>query len=141
MKRSTAGLLAAVLTLPSVVPSAAPAWAAEPFEEVVLPSAKKKSHTLAYGSMITGASLIGASFILRDRANERYDAYLIETEPDEITRLFDETRTLDRLSSSALIGGEALLALGIYLRFVHRSGSDRVSFNASPTRCAVSLHF
>jgi hypothetical protein len=91
--------------------------------------------------MLAGAGLIGASFIWRDRANERYDRYLEATEPDEISRLFDETARLDRISSAALITGEVLVAAGLYLRFVRHPSTDRVSLIATPTRCALSLRF
>lgn len=143
MKRRPARALAAALLLPAIVHTAAPAtaWAAEPFETVVLPSRRETSHTLAYGTMLAGAGLIGGSFIWRDRANERYDRYLEATEPDEISRLFDETTRLDRISSGALIAGEVLVAVGLYLRFVRHPATERVSVIATPTRCALSLRF
>jgi len=143
MKRHSARALAAALTLLGSIHTAAPAtaWAAEPFETVVLPSQKETSHTLAYGTMLAGAGLVGASFVWRDRANERYDRYLDATEPDEISRLFDETTRLDRLSSGALIAGEMLIAAGLYLRFVRHPSTERVSVIATPTRCALSLRF
>jgi hypothetical protein len=143
MKRHPAcGLFAALTLLGSMDPAArATAWAAEPFQTVVLPSQKETSHALAYGTMLAGAGLVGASFVWRDRANERYDRYLEATEPNEISRLFDETSRLDRLSSGALIAGEVLVAAGLYLRFVRHPSTDRVSLVATPTRCALSLRF
>jgi hypothetical protein len=143
MKRHPAVLFCAALTLlGSIDPAAlAFAWAAEPFESVVLPSRKPTSHRLAYGSMLAGAGMVGASFVWRDRANARYDRYLRATEPDEISSLFDETARLDRLSSGALIAGEILVAAGLYLRFVRHPATERVSLVTSPTRCALSLRF
>jgi protein-S-isoprenylcysteine O-methyltransferase Ste14 len=143
MKRPLAVFLTAALTLPGTIDTAAPAsaWAVEPFEEVVLPSARPRSHTMAYGALLAGAGLMGTSFIWRDRANDRYDEYLIASDPEDITRLYDETRTLDRLSSGALIAGQVLLATGVYLRFIRHPVTDRVSILTSPTRCAVSLRF
>jgi hypothetical protein len=143
MRRHPAVLLFAALTLlGSIEPAArANAWAAEPFESVVLPSRKPESHRLAYGAMVSGAGLVAASFLWRDRANARYERYLDATDPGEISRLFDETTRLDRLSSGALIAGEVLVAAGLYLRFVRHPATDRVSLVTSPTRCALSLRF
>jgi hypothetical protein len=143
MKRHPACALFAALTLlGSMEPAAcASAWAAEPFQTVILPSQKKASHTLAYGTMLAGAGLVGTSFLWRDRANERYDRYLAATEPNEISRLFDETTRLDRLSSGALIAGEVLVAAGLYLRFVRHPSTDRVGLVTTPTRSALSLRF
>ncbi len=143
MKRHPAALPCTALLLLSLIDPAAPAiaWAAGPFETVVLPSQKKPSHALAYGAMLAGAGLIGGSFVLRDRANARYDRYLEATEPGEISRLYDETTRLDRYSSGALIAGEVLIAAGLYLRFVRHPATDRVSVIATPTRCALSLRY
>ena len=135
-------LFAAITLLGSMNPAArATAWAAEPFATVILPSQKKASHRLAYGAMLSGAGLVGASFIWRDRANVRYERYLSATDPDEISRLFDETAHLDRLSSGSLIAGEVLVAVGLYLRFARHPSTDRVSLIATPSRCALSLRF
>jgi len=143
MKRHPAGAWFAAFTLLSLVHSAAPAtaWAADPFATVVLPSQKKTSHTWAYATMLAGAGLIGGSFVWRDQANERYDRYLAATDPAEISRLFDETTHLDRVSSGALIAGEVLIAAGLYLRFVRHPSTERVSLSVSPQRCALSLRF
>jgi len=143
MRRHPAGALCAALTLLSIVHPAAraTAWAAEPFSTVVLPSQKKTSHTFAYATMLAGAGLIGGSFVWRDQANERYDRYLEATDPAEISRLYDETTRLDRVSSGALIVGEVLIAAGLYLRFVRHPSTERVSLSVSPDRCALSLRF
>src|SRR5882672_9100159 len=104
MKRLTAALLAASVSCETLFPAArASAQAASPFPEVPLPSTSQGSHFGAYLSMIGGAGLIGASYVLGDRANDRYAEYLHATDPADITRLYDETVTLDRLSSGSLI--------------------------------------
>lgn len=143
MKRHPAVLLLTALSLLGIIDPAASAvaWAAGPFETVVIPSQKKPSYALAYGSLLAGAGLIGGSFVIRDRANARYDRYLDATEPAEISRLYDETAHLDRLSSASLLAGEFLIAAGLYLRFIRHPASDRVSLIATPTRCALSLRF
>jgi hypothetical protein len=126
------------------------------FEEVVLPTREGPSYFWAYASMVGGAALAGTSFVLKDKADERYDLYLESTDPDEITRLYDETITLDRLSAASLITGEVLVALGLYLRFAKRGGSNAIQVGASrpatdsapalgvelrPSRWALSLRF
>jgi len=139
MKRFVAARLAAALAL-----TAAPgggALAAGPFQEVPLPPPVHSSHTWSNLSLIAGAGLIGASFALSRRADEIYDDYLLATEPDRIGELYDRTITYDRLSSGSLLAGEALLAVGVYFRFLTPPHGARASLRLSPRRCALSLGF
>ena len=142
MKRITAALTAALLLADSVFPAArALAQAASPFPEVPIPSGQKQSHVGAYLTLLTGASLIGASYVLADRANDRYAQYLSATDPEEITHLYNETVTLDRLSSGSLLTGEVLIATGLYLRFLRRPPTSRLDLTLGPTRCALAWRF
>jgi len=134
-----AAWLAAALAL-----AAAPgggAVAAGTFQEVPLPPPVRASHTWSNLSLIAGAGLIGASFALSRRADESYDAYLLATEPDRIGDLYDRTITYDRLSSGSLLAGEALLAAGVYFRFLTPPHGAHASLQLSPRRCALSLGF
>lgn len=133
----------------------ADAQAADPFEEVVLPRRTGSGHFWAYSSMIGGVGFVGLSFVLKDRADVRYEEYLASTDPAEIDRLYDETVSLDRWSTTSLIAGQALIVLGLYLRFVHpsRSGAqaERVpadtpppaqfGLDLAPHRVALSVRF
>ena len=67
------------------------------------------------------------------QADQAYDAYLAAIEPDDITTLYDRTIRYDRLSSAALIGGNVLVATGLYLRFVHRTPPQRSASRWAPT--------
>ena len=73
--------------------------------------------------------------------NASYDRYLDATAPAEIAHLYDETAHLDRLSATALLSGEALIATGVWLRFLRRPARPRVTLTANARRCAVSLRF
>jgi hypothetical protein len=142
MKRTTAAVMAATLVIGWMQPAAcAHAQAAAPFPEVPLESAPRASHTLAWVSMIGGVALIGGSYVVGNRANDRYDEYLVATDPDEIQRLYDETVALDRMSTTSLLVGEALVATGLYLRFLRRPAGSDVVLAVTPRRCALSLRF
>ena len=91
--------------------------------------------------MLAGAGLIGTSFALERVADRTYDRYLASTDPGEIARLYDRTRRDDDLSTLTLMSGEALVAFGLYLRFLRRSAAERLALEWRPDRCAVSLHF
>ena len=139
--------MAAMLAAIAIWSSAPLVWAdgppptPAPFETVPLPSSQRQGHLLAYSSMLVGAGMIGASFVFSDKANQKYDQYLVATDPDEIDRLYDETVRLDKISSGALIGGEVLMALGLYLRFLRHPAESRVQVSVAPTRCTLGVRF
>jgi hypothetical protein len=142
MTLQAAAALAALLTFASPSPAAGgDAQAAAPFPVIGLDEPQPTSHRWAYLSMAAGAGLVGASFLYADRANALYDDYLAATDPGRITSLYDETVHYDRLSAGTLVAGEALLAVGIYLRFLHRPGDSSLELTLVPTRCEVSFRF
>lgn len=142
MLRMTAAALAALLTLQLALPAArAHAQAAEPFPVVPLGSAKARRHTWAYVTLAGGASLIGLSFVYSARADDAYAAYLVSTDQVEIQQLYDRARSNDHRAQAALLTGEALLAAGLYLRFVRRPGPSKVALSIQPSRCALSYRF
>jgi len=117
--------------------------AAEPFPEVTDVTPAPRSHRWAYASMVAGIGLVGGSFIVSRRADDTYRDYLAATDPHTIERLYDRTVLQDRIASSSLLGGEALFALGIYLRFIRHAApsSSRTGLLLTPTSCALSLRF
>ena len=137
MKRAVAVLTAAGLLL-SLRPAGARAAAS--FENVPLAGAPRVSHRWAYASFAAGAGLAGLSFAISDRANRTYGEYLQATDPAEATRLFDRTVHFDRLASASLLTGEALVAFGVWWRFLHRPARP-TTITLGPGRCAVSLRF
>lgn len=142
MARLIAALLAAALVGSGLETAAgAPAPAAGPFEEVPVSATPRQSHLLAYLAIGTGAGLIGASFVFAHHADDLYDQYLAATDPSQITDLYDQTVTYDRLSSGSLLGGEALVLTGLYLRFLRPPKASRVGLALSPRTCALSLRF
>jgi len=142
MKRLVAALVAAGVLIGVVPPAAcADAQAAGPFEPVPLEQPAPAPHRLAWTALLAGAGLVGTSFALTDRANRAYDDYLAATEPAEVARLYDRSVHLDRLSAAALLGGEALIATAVWLRFLHRPAPRRVALSLEGGRCAVSLRF
>ena len=142
MKRIVAAMLA-VSVLSGLFPTAAGATrpAAGPFEVVPIAHPIRTSHRLAYASLLAGGGLVGLSFTLTDRANHSYRDYLSATEPAAISRLYDDAARFDHLSATALLTGEALIAAGVWLRFLHRPAPQRVALTVEPGRCAVSLRF
>ena len=90
--------------------------------------------------MAGGAALVGASFLMGRRANDTYDAYLRETDPVRIEQLFDRTVRYDRAASGSLLAGEAMLSVGLYMRFLRRPPT-RVGLTLEAGRCAVSYRF
>ncbi len=59
----------------------------------------------------------------------------------EVERLYDRTVRYDRFSSASLLTGEALIATGVWLRFLRRPAASRVHLSLSPRRCSVTLSF
>jgi hypothetical protein len=143
MMRARVAALTAALVLSTVLPAAgASAPAASPFEEVPAPSSERRSHLGAYLTFGAGLALVGASYALKDRADDTYADYLAATDPAAIESLYDETERYDRLSTGAMLGGQALIAAGVYLRFIHRpSPASRVQLSLGATRCALSYRF
>jgi len=143
MKRIVAASLAVVIALVALpLPAAADTPpAAEPFPVVPLPTRPHRPHATAWLALGSGAALLGGSFLIHARANRTYDEYLASTDPDAIGHLYDRTTTLDRLSGATLIAGEAMLATGVYLRFVRMPHDARVSLAVLPGRCAATWRF
>lgn len=142
MLRNLAVLLAAGLLIGHGAPAAgADSTAAAAFPEVPLPAPPRVSHTAAHATIAGGLALVGLSFALSDRANDRYDEYLRSTDPARIDELYRETVSLDRWSTATLLGGEALVMTGLYLRFLRRAPQDRLTLHATPGGCAVSFRF
>jgi hypothetical protein len=141
MIRIVAAMLLAATVVTTVSPAACLAQAAEPFPEVPLASAKNVSHRWSHLAIVAGAGMIGSSFILADHANHTYDEYLAATDPAEIAELYDRTVRYDRLASAALLGGEVMVAVGLYARFLRPSASSRLQWSWTPSRCAIAWRF
>lgn len=139
MLRSMAATAAAIVVSGALV--TVPAAAAAPaFEQVPLPPPTRTSHAGAYACLVTGVGMMAGSFVLARRADHAYDRYLEAELPSEIDRLYNQAVRYDRLSSGALIGGEVMLAAGLYLGFLRRPAA-RVEVALNPGRCAVSCRF
>jgi hypothetical protein len=137
-----AATLAATIVLAGLDPAAGRGARAEgPFPVVPVAGPEQQPHAGAYASLVAGAALVGASFAISRRADDAYRDYLAATEPARITELYDESVRDDRFASAALLSGEALIAFGVYLRFIHHSGPRTLGLTAAADRCAVSLSF
>jgi hypothetical protein len=141
MKRIVAAALAASLMALLPTAACADAQAAVPFEPVPLEHPAGAPHRLAYATLATGAGLIGLSFALTHRADRLYAEYLAGTDPSRLGRLYDDSIRYDRLSAAALLTGESLLALGVWLRFLQRPPQRQLSWIVEPGRCGVALRF
>ena len=142
MIRNLAAMLAAIFILGAGDPAVScRLWAAERVSSNPFESPSSRRHTWAYASLIAGGGLIAGSFAFSDRANQAYDDYLEATDPETIERLFDRSERYDRLSSGSLLAGELLVAAGLYLRFLRRQPSSRLSFSVEPERCRVAWRF
>jgi hypothetical protein len=137
MKRCLAALLAAMI----VSGPPAMALADSPFESVPIPVRPRQPHLAAYACFAAGAGLIAGSFTVAHRADREYGRYLAAETPEDIRARFAETGRLDRWSSGMLLGGEALVAAGITLRFLHRPSARPVAFVVEPGACAVRWRF
>ena len=142
MKRTAATSAAALLILAMIHTAVcAQAQTAGPFPEIPLGGAPGQTHVVAYASMLAGAGLVVESFDLAHRANQAYDGYSAGTDPRELEKLYDRTVHYDHLSSGALITGEVLVAMGIYLRFLRRPASSRLGLSLESRRCVLALRF
>jgi len=140
--RLAAPLLAVVLAATPPLAPCARAQAETPFEVVPRHPSGQVSHRLAYLTAVTGAALVALSFPLEHEADQRYAAYLSETDVDKLDERFAATERMDRLASGSLLVGEALVATAVWLRFVHHpSVQHRVTLAFQPDRCALSLRF
>jgi hypothetical protein len=143
MKHVMAASLAVMLAIPpsTIAAAAPPEPAAVPFPIVVSPEPPHQTHRAAWACMITGAGLVGASFVLHDRANQRYDEYLNSSDPAEIDDLYQQTVRLDRLSGASLLTGEVLFAAGVYLRFLRTPPASRLSLALEGGTCVARWRF
>jgi hypothetical protein len=142
MRRLVAVLLAVLLPLQATLTAArADAPAAAPFPEVPLEEKTEGHHVWAYLTLAGGVTLVGLSFMYSGRADRAYQDYLVSTDPDEIQRLYDESVHNDHLAQASLLTGEALVAAGLYLRFLRHPSPKRVSLALTPSRCALTLRF
>lgn len=142
MRRGTSVALAAILALPMLLEAVcAHAQAAAPFPVVPVAPPAPRRHAWAYVTLLGGASLVGLSFSFSAKADDAYEAYLVSTDPAEIERLYDRTATYDHRAQASLLTGEALIAAGLYLRFIRRPNPARVSLSLTPSRCALAWRF
>ena len=123
------------------VAARADAQAASPFPVVPMEPETQPSHRWAYAALGGGAALVGSSFLISHQADRAYARYLVETDPGRIDALYDETVRDDWLARGALIGGEALIATGLYLRFLRHGQPSRVSLAIDSRRCALAWRF
>lgn len=137
MIRRMAAILAAIVVLGA---PAAGATGSAPAVRSVTPD-DRPSRWAGNVCLVAGLAMIAASFEISEQANDRYDDYLAATEPEAISNHYDRTVSLDRWASGTLIGGEALVATGLYLRFLRRPATTRVAWSLRPDRCAVSYRF
>lgn len=135
------GTIAALLFVMLIPAACAHAQAAAPFPVVDTTPPPAPSHTLSNACLAAGVLMIGSSFLFEHQADQSYDSYLVAIEPDDITTLYDRTILYDRLSAGALIGGNVLIATGLYLRFVHHPPPERLRFALGPQRCSVTCVF
>lgn len=142
-RRGALPLLLTALLQP--VAAGAFAQAAHPFPEVPVTEPLRGSHRWAYASMAAGAVLIGVSFPLSARADDLYDQYLVATDPGRIEHLYDDTNRYDWYARGTLIGGQVLIATGLYLRFIRHpkpaAQTSRLGLEVTPSRCALAWRF
>ena len=132
---------AAILCATLLTAAGAHAQAAAPFPLVETAPPPRPSHRLADGTLVGGIALIAASFALERRADQAYDQYLVAVDPAAISNLYSRTVRYDHDSSAALICGNALIATGLFLRFVHSPRPSRLSLAVDVRACAVHYSF
>ncbi len=114
---------------------------ASAFETIPRLAPPHRPHRAAYACLVGGVGLMAASFPLANAADRRYAEYLNESDPRRIESRWNRSVMADRVASGALLSGEALLAMGVYLRFVRPAHDSRVAFVATPGRCFVACSF
>ncbi len=119
----------------------APAQAAEPFPVIPVEAPATASHRAAWLCVGSGVALTVASFVIADRADRTYEQYLDETDPARIEELYDHTVWLDGWSRGTLLGGQALIASGLYLRFLRHPSERSAGVLVGPGRCALAVRF
>jgi hypothetical protein len=115
--------------------------AAAPFPVVPVEEKNPHPHRAAYVCIGSGILLTGASFLIAREADQTYSDYLSETDPARISELYDHTVWLDHWSRGTLLGGQALIITGLYLRFIRHPAADKLSLLVAPNRCALVLRF
>lgn len=138
-----AAALAGQIALPPAALTAAapPEPAAVPFPVVTVPEPPQRSYRAAWVSLAAGAGLVAGSFLIHEEANRSYRDYLASTDPARLGPLYDRAISLDRWSAAALIGGEVLLATGVYLRFLRGPAPDRLAIRAGAGGVVVQWRF
>jgi hypothetical protein len=133
----------ALLTIAMVSGPAAcdTAQAAAPFPVIPVEEKNPHPHRAAYVCIGSGLLLTGASFLIAREADQTYSEYQSETDPDRISELYDHTVWLDHWSRGTLLGGQALLITGLYLRFIRHPSAEKVSLLVAPDRCAFVVRF
>jgi hypothetical protein len=76
-------------------------------------------------AIAAGVALSGASFLLAEKADDAYDRYLREVDPDAIQEHYDDAVRYDRFASASLLAGQAAIVLGLYWRLLHRPKPSR----------------
>lgn len=140
MKPFRAGVAAALSAL-FLTAVCAHAQAAAPFPVVPQNGAPKGAHGWSDAAIVSGIALIASSFWLERVADRSYDDYLGASDPARINSLYDRTTRYDRLSSTALIGGNGLLATGLVFRFIIHAHGSRVALDLEARRCALACAF
>ncbi len=151
MRSRLAALMLAALACGTPAGAAsAEAPTAPPFEVIPARSSDGHTHKLAWGTAIAGVVLVGASFPMAAEADRRYDAYLVETDVDQIEDRFQSTLKMDNYAKASLLVGEVLLATAVWMRFVRspqasrataRMTPERITLDVRPDRCALALRF
>ena len=141
--RLAAPLLAVVLAAAPPLAVRACAQTDTPFEVVPRHAVGQPSHGAAYLTALAGVGLVIASFPLSHAADQRYAEYLNEIDVTKLDERFKATERMDRIASGSLLVGEALIATGVWLRFVHhpRAQGSKVTLALAADRCALSLRF
>ena len=148
--RLAALVIAALACGAPVRAAGADAPAASPFPVVPTRAEDARPHRLAWATAAAGVALVAVSFPLAAEADDRYAAYLAETDPARIEERYQATRSMDRWARGSLIAGQVLLATAVYLRFVHDGGPDRTDtrpgagalrLHVAADRCALALRF
>lgn len=141
MTRIAAAMLLAGLMLDAGAAVRAEAQAAAPFPQIPLAHDAPHSHRWAYLSIASGVALVGSSFALARQADRAYAEYLVVTDPARIEQLYDRAVRYDWFARGALLGGEALIATGLYLRFIRRPRASGFALVVEPDRCAFAWRF